>query len=220
MHAPLFDLVNALSAEERCPVCSELHAAVDQRACADCGTAMCSDCASLRPDTAWTCAPCARQRPQRVFALASGRPALAAAYAALRVQGAGHLYELAPRARQFVYAMRALAIAFFTWASSLALRGREFVRSQLQPRVKEYAVRVEAALARHFARVATSFRRDRAELARAAKELTADVVEQARLWGARRVLAIRNVSLRDQLTAVLLGTALLIAVARSSRHSR
>lgn len=53
-----FDFVSALSAEASCPVCSELHATVDQCDCVACGTKTCPDCASLRPDARWICATC------------------------------------------------------------------------------------------------------------------------------------------------------------------
>jgi hypothetical protein len=59
MHPSPFDFVSALSREECCPLCSELHAAVDQCECSECGSLICPDCASLRPDTSWICASCA-----------------------------------------------------------------------------------------------------------------------------------------------------------------
>jgi hypothetical protein len=67
-----FDFVSALSAEEGCPVCNELHAAVDQCVCAACQTTMCRDCASLRPDTSWVCVLCAVRVPP--VAVAAFRP--------------------------------------------------------------------------------------------------------------------------------------------------
>lgn len=57
------DFVSALSAEASCPVCSELHATVDQCACVACGTKTCPDCASLRPDASWVCASCVVSSP-------------------------------------------------------------------------------------------------------------------------------------------------------------
>jgi hypothetical protein len=63
VHASPFDFVSVLSAEECCPVCSELHASVDQCECRACGSKVCPDCASLRPDTSWICAPCAERFP-------------------------------------------------------------------------------------------------------------------------------------------------------------
>jgi len=63
VHASPFDFVSVLSAEECCPVCSELHASVDQCECRACGDKVCPDCASLRPDTSWICAPCAQRFP-------------------------------------------------------------------------------------------------------------------------------------------------------------
>ncbi|MEY4510052.1 MAG: hypothetical protein RLZZ450_2174, partial [Pseudomonadota bacterium] len=63
MHASPFDFVSALSAEASCPVCTELHATVDQCACVACGTKTCPDCVSLRPDASWICASCVVHSP-------------------------------------------------------------------------------------------------------------------------------------------------------------
>src|ERR1700712_3071028 len=59
MHAYQLDFVNALSAEEQCRVCSELHAAVDERLCSQCEQHVCADCARAQAKDRWLCAPCA-----------------------------------------------------------------------------------------------------------------------------------------------------------------
>ncbi|MDB4972742.1 MAG: hypothetical protein JWN48_1083 [Myxococcaceae bacterium] len=76
MHTNTFDFVSALSAEELCPVCKELHAAVDECLCSSCQTHVCLDCSSLQPDTSWICTPCAARVPARAYpAVVSTRPA-------------------------------------------------------------------------------------------------------------------------------------------------
>ncbi len=63
MHASAIDFVTVLSAEERCALCHELHAAVDQRRCAACEIAMCPDCARSLAHSSWICASCAPRGP-------------------------------------------------------------------------------------------------------------------------------------------------------------
>jgi hypothetical protein len=55
---PPIDLVFALSAEQSCNACHELHAAVDELRCESCNAAICPDCVRTRADASKACATC------------------------------------------------------------------------------------------------------------------------------------------------------------------
>lgn len=230
MHPPLFDFVSALSAEESCPVCDELHAAVDQRECADCKRAVCPDCASLRPDTAWVCAACVKRRPARIFAIREQASvgAAQAAYGSLAAQARGLVQRsatpqayLRDRARPFFAALWLAFVATLPVLRAVALASLVALRrgsAQLGDAVAHRAEPLLDALREHQRRVTTSFLRDWDAVRDAASELLAPHLPRVRLRLSHAVLSIRNVSLREQLTGMLLGTAILIAVARGDRR--
>lgn len=224
MPAPLFDFVSALSAEERCPVCEELHAAVDQRVCGACGAAICPDCASLRPDTSWACSPCQERAPARVFALPGHVQlgALRTAFASLTtpVSALGR-----PTRTLIDEGLRPIvAASVLTFVATFhALRSRLFEcsprLSALQASAKRRLERTSAALDRHADRVVLSFQRDRDAMSDALSGLLQPLLPGVRLRLAQLVLSIRNVSLREQLAGRLLGVAILISVARTDHRN-
>lgn len=209
MHAPLADFVSALSAEEVCSVCSESYAAVDQRLCRDCGAVLCPDCARLRPDTQWTCGPCERRAPARIFSLNLLAPSDSvnsfAGSPALRWVGLHLVVSLASRGWSL------LATAAFTMWRAL--------RSALSLTLRSARAAVVPRLRTHFGKVYTSWQRDREAVFAGVRELFDAGVQSGRVWLSERVLAIRNISVREQVAAILLSAAILIAVARSERHN-
>lgn len=160
------DFVSALSAEASCPVCSELHATVDECACVACGTKTCPDCASLRPDASWICATCV-----------VSSPALSV------VPGSAPLWQRAHKLR-----LAAVELALFM-AATIARAARP-AWAQLAARSAVVHARLRVA-ARQL---------QRAQAARL-REL---------------VLSLRNLQWRHHATSLLIATAILIAVARTS----
>jgi hypothetical protein len=228
MHTPLVDLVSALSAEQSCLVCTEPYPSVDQRLCADCKRAMCPDCARLRPDTQWTCGECSAHRPVRAIVSkerVSSSPATV--YARMRGLAASRLSPLASRVDQGFVATRGLLTRCVTFVLTflavlhggllelLSIPAPAAAFGPLRPN------RPHSRLRSHALRVHASWERDRRALIEFAGESWESAIANARVRIAELVLSIRNVSLREQVAGILLGTAILIAVARSEgRDSR
>jgi hypothetical protein len=203
MHAAVSDFVSALSAEERCLVCTEPYATVDQRLCADCGTAICPDCAHLKPDTSWTCVPCEEQRA------AARAPSIAAKQ--------GTSLSTAPAVRSDRGPVAALLTRALSLVGALFAATRPLTRA-LHGRYVDIAERLQTQLRDHLARVQSSWRRDSRAMMRAATDLADAGLTKLRLRVAEFVLSIRDVPVREHVAGVLLGTAILIAVARAPRR--
>lgn len=222
MHAPLVDLVSALSAEQSCLVCTEPYPAVDQRLCADCERAMCPDCARLRPDTQWTCGECSARRPVRAIVSkerVSGSPVTV--YARMRGLAASRLSPLTSRVDQGVTATRGLlasCVKFVLTLLAVLHGGLLELLSIPTPAAALGPTRQtppHSRLRSHALRVHASWERDRRALLAFAGESWETMIANARVRIAELVLSIRNVSLREHVAGLLLGTAILIAVARS-----
>ena len=220
MHAPLADFVSALIAEEVCSVCSETYAAVDQRICRDCGAVLCPECARLRPDTQWTCGPCERRAPARIFSLSllatpKSRVSLGNSRA-LRLIGLHFVLRALVGGAALV--QRGVARCWSLLVSLVLTFGKR-LHSAGSLTVTRFQARLWPRLRTHIGKVYTSWQRDREAVFAALRELVDSGVQSARLWLSERVLAIRNISVREQVAAVLLAGAILIAVARSQRHN-
>lgn len=62
------DFVSALSAEQGCDICHELHASVYELRCQTCAAAICPDCARTYADTGMACVVCFARHPRAVAA--------------------------------------------------------------------------------------------------------------------------------------------------------
>ena len=225
MHTPLVDLVSALSAEQSCLVCTEPYPSVDQRLCADCERAMCPDCARLRPDTQWTCGDCSARRPHRATVSKEGiSSSPVTLYARMRGLAASRLTPLTSRVDQGFAATRGLLASSVTFVVTLLamLHGGLLELLRIPAPAAAYGPmrprRAHSRLRSHALRVHASWERDRRALLEFAGESWETVIANARVRIAELVLSIRNVSLREHVAGLLLGTAILIAVARSDRR--
>ena len=219
MHASPFDFVSVLSAEECCPVCSELHASVDQCECAACGSQVCPDCASLRPDTSWVCATCVVRLPS-LAAPPSAPPVWLRGYLALSsvtsVLGrAGMSPRAGARVARFsasaVQTVRSRAHGALSWLVSVTLALATLARRVSLASVQragrslsraESQVRSLAALVRPYARHQQRLQRAR-----------------LRYLVGSFTITLRNVHFRQHASSLLIATAILIAVARAQTSS-
>lgn len=215
MPAPFVDFVSALSAETSCGACAEPYPTVDQRLCSDCGAALCPDCARLTPKAQWTCGKCEKGASARIFAAVSRAPGTAArsCAAALREPSQEHALasaaELTPssavRRALVLMAGALLALCHRAWEAGRAATLRKLAQ-------------VECKLAAHYHRVQLSWQQDSRAMARGLSEIGGSALARFRLALSELVLSIRNASLREHVAGLLLGTAILIAVARSSHR--
>jgi hypothetical protein len=212
MHASQIDFVTALSAEERCPVCEELHASVDQCVCGVCATTMCADCTSLRPDASWVCSRCAEVVPGRAVPQNRGFSLRATAIGVNEL--VRHSYvelrrEARPSSARLVAFVATLLALFARVLSQSLSRARNAAGARteaLRPRVRKLMAELSLRSSRSYSRL-DALHREYGTRARG----------QLGAW----VLSIRNIHVREQLAGMLIATALLVAVARSdSRHSR
>jgi hypothetical protein len=227
MQASAYDFVSALSAEELCPVCRELHAAVDECLCSSCMTHVCSDCSSLQPDTSWICTPCAAARPARAYPVATRPSALHVSQVLLsiREQTASLRQQLKPnvarlshlgvdagaRARRtrhaaMLVARRWLAALLVAWAATRSWLGSQRVALQQQGQRAQHWAQHRAR-----PRVRQAALKSRLVSQRALVELRR---QSTRAWQAL-VSLVRTLPVRHHATSLLLATLILIAVARS-----
>jgi hypothetical protein len=200
VHASPFDFVSALSAEESCPLCSELHATVDQCACVSCGTKTCPDCASLRPDASWVCASCVVASPGlAVLPSAAGSAPLWQRVRKVHIALTERALFRSLQPSALVHGLQTLR-AGGRAVSALVLALWLGVWSALAP----WLARRSASAQVYLARLRTQLRRQqRLQLAR------------ARYLSSSLVVTLRGLQWRQHASSLLIATAILIAVARS-----
>jgi len=235
MHPSPFDFVSVLSREECCPLCSELHAAVDQCECSECNSSVCPDCASLRPDTTWICAACAPAAAALVFPHQVGplsrslrllRASVSSAFGARDgssvASATGPLLNasalLLERARVGALAFLALTVLFAraTRAHTLRVLRRASVRAR--PTLTQLGIgaqRLQSTLVSHGRRASALGARG---LRLTGSQLRARA-GQVWLRVAGTAISLRSFPLRHHAASLVIATAILIAVARSQTHS-
>lgn len=232
VHASPFDFVSALTAEEACPLCSELHAIVDQCVCDECGTNMCPDCASLRPDTRWNCAACASSSAVLAFPAAS-KPTLQR-IRALRISLHETATERTQRARQQLAPVVQRSSVWLGQRRQSSLGLLDSFGARVGTLVQGTNARLLAALAT----VVTLMLAVRARSTPAVRRLlsqSASLAQRSLRGSATRlshgaarlgtqsltlVGTVRNWPWRQHAASLFLATVLLIAVARSHNETR
>jgi hypothetical protein len=217
MPAPFVDFVSALSAEQSCGACAEPYATVDQQLCSDCGAVLCPDCARLTPKAQWTCGKC-EKGSARIFAAVSRAPVVAVrSYAAsLREPSQERVLALAePTLAPSHSAVQRAFVLLFGALLTLSHRAWEASRAATLRKLAD----VESSLAEHLQRVQLSWQQDSRAIGRGLAEMGGAGLSRFRVALSEFVLSIRNAPLREHVAGLLLGTAILIAVARSSHRS-
>lgn len=120
MNACDFDFVSILPAEEHCAACGSVHAALEQRVCAECGQDACPRCTTLRPDTSWVCTPCTRYAPSRAITVSSSWRAPRVTRRLVQHWGAQLVRDLAAAPRRGLDTLAALPLRTHARALGLA----------------------------------------------------------------------------------------------------